>query len=80
MGIAKDELRDGCIIGRVHTTVNHLLSMDDLTFYGKTEKELDRLVNPARIFSNDIKMESGIAKCGILAMKKRKYVRGDGIT
>lgn len=50
--------------------------MDDLRFYGKTEKELDRLVSPTRIFSNDIKMESRIAKCCVLVIKKGKYVRG----
>ena len=73
--IAEDEIRVACRIRRVHTTVNHLLFMDDLRFYGKTEKELNRLVSPTRIFSNDIKMESRIAKCCVLVIKEGKVCK-----
>ena len=41
------------------------LLTDDLKLYGKTEKELDRLVYSARVFHNDIKMEFRIAKSGV---------------
>ena len=36
-------------------TINHLLFMDDLRLYSKTEKTLDSLVQTVRIFSTDIK-------------------------
>ena len=43
--------------------INHLLYMDDLKLYGKSEKEIDALVNTVRIFSGDINMNFGLNKC-----------------
>ena len=60
-------------------TVNHLLYMDDLKLFGKTEKQLDVLVNTVRIYSEDIRMEFGIKKCGVLVMKKGRYHHSEGI-
>ena len=59
--------------------INHLLYMDDLKLYSKTEKALDSLIQTVRIFSNDIKMEFGIEKCAILVLKRRKVVKSEGI-
>ena len=66
-------------LGEGKGTVNHLLFMDDLKVYGKTEKQLETLVNSVRIFSEDIKMEFGLSKCGILIMKKGKHYHSEGI-
>ena len=38
------------------------------------------MVNTVRIFSNDIKMEFGISKCGVLTMKRGKIAHSDGIS
>ena len=54
--------------------------MDDLKLFGKTESQLDTLLNTVHIFSQDIKMEFGISKCGILLMKRGKLPKVDGIT
>ena len=35
---------------------------------------------PLRICSEDIKMEFGLPKCGVLIMKKRKLVKREGIS
>ena len=51
--------------------INHLLFMDDLKLFAKNEDQIDRLVNTVRIFSEDIKMEFGLPKCGVLMMKRR---------
>ena len=59
--------------------VNHLLFMDDLKLFGKNEREIDSLVNTVRIFSNDIKMEFGMSKCGVLTMKRGKIANTEGI-
>ncbi|XP_063610625.1 uncharacterized protein LOC134784476 [Penaeus indicus] len=59
--------------------VNHLLYMDDLRLFGKTEKQLDTLMNTVRIFSDDIRKEFGIKKCRVLAMKKSRHHKSDGI-
>ena len=42
--------------------INHLLYMDDLKLYGKSEKEIDALVNTVRISSEDIDMNFGLKK------------------
>ena len=60
-------------------SINHLLYMDDVKLFGKTEKQLEILMNTVRIFSDDIRMEFGIKKCGVLVMKKGKHVRSEGI-
>ena len=39
----------------------------------------DSLVNAVRIFSEDIKIEFGLSKCGVLIMKRGKVVESDGL-
>ena len=52
--------------------VNHLLSMDDLKLYGKTQKDLESLIQTVKIYSSGIEMEFGLKKCASLVTKKRK--------
>ena len=59
--------------------LNHLLIMDDLKLFSKSEKQMDTLVRTVHFFSTDVGMEFGMQKCGILTMKKEKVVRCDGI-
>ena len=40
--------------------INHLLYMDDLKLYGKTQKDLESLIQTVRIYSSDIGMEFGL--------------------
>ena len=53
--------------------------MDDLKLYAKNEKGLDSLAQTVRIFS-DIGMEFVIDKCAILAVKRGKIAKFDGIS
>ena len=55
--------------------INHLLFMDDLKLYSRSEKGLDSLVQTVRVFSKDIGMEFGIEKCAMLEMEKGKIVK-----
>ena len=59
--------------------MNHLLYMDDLKLYAKSEKELDSLIQTVRAFSKDVGMQFGIEKCSTLVMKRGKRVKSDGI-
>ena len=59
--------------------INHLLLMNDLKLYGRSEKGLDSLVHTVRVFSKDIGMEFGIEKCAMLVMQKGKIVKSVGI-
>ena len=53
--------------------------MGDLKLYGKNEKQFDTLLNTVHIFGEDIGMEYGINKCGVLIMKRGKLIHSVGI-
>ena len=53
--------------------------MDDLKLCAKDEREINGLLSTVQIFSNDIQMEFGIKKCGILVMKRGKAKSTEGI-
>ena len=59
--------------------INHLLFMDDLKLYSRSEKRLDTLVQTAHVFSEDIGMEFGIERCAMLVTEKGKIVKSVGI-
>lgn len=44
--------------------------MDDLKLFGKTEKEIDSLVQIIQQSSEDINMEFGISKCAVVSLKR----------
>ena len=46
--------------------------MDDIKRFAKNKKELEIQIQSVRIYSEDIKMESGIDKCALLIMKSGK--------
>ena len=58
--------------------INHLLFMDDLKLYSRSEKILDSLVQTARVFIEKMGMEFGIEKCPMLVMEKGKIVKSVG--
>ena len=60
--------------------VNHLPFMDDLKLFGKSEDQIDSLVQTVKLFCEFIGMEFGLKKCGVLLMKGGKRVRFDGFT
>ena len=49
--------------------INHLLFMDDLKLYSRSEKGLDSLARTVRVFSEYIGMDFGIEKCPMLVME-----------
>ena len=59
--------------------INHLLFLDDLKLFAKNVDQIDSLVNTVRIFSEDMKIEFGLSKCGVLIMKRGKVVESDGL-
>jgi len=56
-------------MGDKTTKLNHLLFMDDLKLFCKSKDQVDFLVNTMHLFSEDIGIEFGIKKCGILMLK-----------
>ena len=58
--------------------LNHLLFMDDLKLFSKSEKHMDIVVRTVHVFSTEIGIEFGMKKCGIRIMKRGKVVRCGG--
>ena len=50
--------------------------MDDLTFYDKTERELQSLVHTVQTISKYIGLESGMIRCCTVLIKKEKFESG----
>ena len=53
--------------------------MDDLKLYAESEEQTNTLVRIVHVFSTDIDMEFGTKKCGILAIKRDKIAKSEGI-
>ena len=53
--------------------------MDDLKLFGKSDDQIDSLVQRVFTFSEDIGREFGLKKCGVVILKKGKLVKFDGI-
>ena len=60
-------------------TINHLLYMDDIKLYAKSERDIDSLIHLTRIFSEDIGMTFGLDKCGRLINKRGNMKTSQGI-
>ena len=59
--------------------INHLLFMDNLKLYGKSENEIKGLVSTVQVFSQDIVMEFGIKKGCVIIMNRGKVKSTGGI-
>ncbi|XP_023311019.1 uncharacterized protein LOC111691848 [Anoplophora glabripennis] len=53
--------------------VTHLLYMDDLKLYAESKTKLDKLIGCVETISTDLRMNFGIDKCKINAMKNGKW-------
>ena len=71
--ILKEEVK-GYRLGNSTNLVNHLLFMDDLKLYGKSQDEIDALLALVQEYFNDIGMEFGMDKCAVLGIRKGKRV------
>ena len=69
----------GYKLSRSQEKINHLIYMDDVKLFVKTKKELETLIHPIRIYSQDIGMEFCIEKCAMLGIKSSKRHRTDGM-
>jgi len=52
--------------------ISHLLYLDDLKLYSKSEQDMSTLVSTVRIFSDDIGMTFGFSKCATLVVNRGK--------
>lgn len=52
--------------------------MNDMNLIGKSEDQIDSLIQTVQVFSEDIEMEFRLKKWSVLLMKRGKRVRFDG--
>ena len=62
------------------TTINHLLYMDDMNLYAKNEQDIDSLIHLTRVFSSDIGITFGLAKCIRFIVNRGKVKSTSGIS
>ena len=58
---------------------SHLLYLDDLKLYSKSEADMSTLVNTVRIFSEDIPMNFGFDTCAILVINRGRATESDDL-
>ena len=68
-----------CPIQSHKPSINHLLFMDDLKLYARSDDAIDSLVRTVQLFSQDIGMEFGVKKCAVVSMRRRNVVECKGI-
>ena len=66
------KLAAGYKLSKLQEKINCLMYMDDIKLFATNGKGLETLIHAVRIYSQDIGMEFGIEKCGMLIMKSRK--------
>ena len=59
--------------------LNHLLFVEDLNLYAKSERELEPLIQTVSIFSDNVGMVFGMDRCALLVLTRGKMFRTDGI-
>jgi len=59
--------------------ISHLLYLDDLKLYSKSEADMLTLVNTVRIFSDDIRMNFGFDKCAVLVINRGRATESENI-
>ena len=62
------------------TTINHLIYMGEIKLSSKNEQDIDSLMHLTRVFSSDIGMTFGLAKCGRLIVNRGKVKSTSGIS
>ena len=66
----------GYELGDKKTRIKHLLFMDDLKLFAKSNDQIDSLVSTVYTVSEDIGMEFEIKKCEVLVPKQAKVDKG----
>ena len=59
--------------------MNHLLYMDDLKLYAKSEIGLESLVNTVRSFKAVVGMDFGVTQCAKLVVRRGKVSEAEGM-
>ena len=61
------------------TTINHFLYISNIKLYAKNEQSIDSLIHLTRVFSFEIGMKFGLAKCECLIVNRDQGKKTRGI-
>ena len=59
--------------------INHLLYLDDIKLYGRSQSKLESLVHIVRLYSEDICMSFSLAKCRTATVVRGKLCSSEGL-
>ena len=74
-----DQSPKGYKIFNSSTCTNHLVYMDDVKLYGRSQQEIESLVHTVIIFFDDICLQISANKCNVVAMSRGHLTQFDGI-
>ena len=77
--LVQRKVRVGHDLGQGRGVINHLLDIDNLKVYGRSENQEGTLAKTIRVVSSNMCMEFGIAKCAVSTTKKGKLANSNGI-
>ena len=62
-------LEEGLSILNTSTVINHLIYMDDVKLFGRSQREIDSLVHTVNFYFTDVCMDVGASKCYVVDTK-----------
>ena len=79
LSLILDRSSKGYLFSNSSTVINHLVYMDDIKLYGRSQHEIESLIHTVNIFFDDISMTIGAAKCNIVAVSRGHLVESDSV-
>lgn len=73
------EAKTGYIMKKNQDPINHLFYVDDLKLFANNDKNLEKLLDIVKTFSDDIKMSFGLEKCAKVTIEKGKIKKRNNI-
>ena len=71
-----NRMKKGYVMEGGQRMISHLMYMDDIKLYSKTEAGMKSMANTLKTISEDIGMEFGLEKCAKISMKHGKVIEG----
>ena len=74
-----DKTSKGYQFSNSSTVINHLVYMDDIKLYGRSQQEIESLIRTVNIFFDDIHVSIGATKCNITSVHRGHLVESNSV-
>jgi len=64
-----EDTKKGYRFSNTSTVINHLIYMDDVKLFGRSQREIDSLVHTVNFYFTDVCMDVGASKCYVVDTK-----------